>query len=94
MTISISRIYAIDDVETCILATGDNAQGLLREIEKAAEQLGAAPAAVAFSGQGAAATKRRPGRPPKNTEPEAAKAEAPKSDPAPALPSGVGTVLQ
>ena len=86
--ISVSRIYAIDDIETCILAQGDNAQGLLREVEKAAEQLGAAPAALSFSGSGVEKVKR--GRKPKGDE-TAVTQKAP--EPAPALPSGVSAAF-
>lgn len=54
--IEVSRIYVIDGNETCILVSGDNAQAALRNLDAAAEQLGAAPTPVPFSG---AAPKRQ-----------------------------------
>lgn len=83
MTLSISRIYAVDGIETCILAKGlqEDAQGLLRAVERAAEAIGAAPAPIPFSGATAPKTTRKK----KGDEP----AVTAKDEAAPALPLGV-----
>lgn len=83
VTLSISRIYAVDGVETCILAQGpqEDAQGLLRAVERAAEAIGAAPGPLAFSGATPPKTTRK-----KKGDEAAATA---KDEAAPALPLGV-----
>ena len=77
-TITISRIFAIDGVETNIAATSDNAQAALRLVETAAEHLGAAPGALPL-----VAAPKKQGRPMKELE-----AGVTAKDEAPALPAG------
>jgi hypothetical protein len=87
MTLSISRIYAVDGVETCILAEGEGAQALLRQVEAAAEQIGAAPNPLPFTG--AAAGKKPAARAKKTDDAVTAKV----AEGAPALPPGVATAF-
>ena len=87
VSITISRIYAIDGVETNIAATADNAQAGLRLVERAAEELGAAPNALPLVSD---KPKNKGGRPKKTSEPEVT-TDAPG---APALPAGVATAFE
>ena len=81
--ICISRIYAIDGTDTNITAEADNAQAALRLVEKAAEELGAAPEARNMTP--APKEKGKGGRPKKDAV--TAKAE----ETTPALPMVVET---
>ena len=75
--VAVSRIYLIDGVETNITTEGDNAQAALRNLERAAEELGAAPGALPLT----APPKGKGGRPKKD-------AAAPPEPEAPQLPAG------
>ena len=74
----VSRIYLIDGVETNITAEGDNAQAALRNLERAAEELGAAPGALPLT----ATAKSKGGRPKKDAPAATPEPEAPQ------LPAG------
>ena len=91
LIICVSRIYAIDGVETNITAEGDTAQAALRNLERAAEELGAAPGALPLTKQ--EAPKNKGGRPRKVVEDTPSAATADTVPEAPALPSGVATAF-
>ena len=76
--VAVSRIYLIDGVETNITAEGDNAQAALRNLERAAEELGAAPGALPLT----ATAKNKGGRPKKDAPAATPEPEAPQ------LPAG------
>ena len=78
--IALSRIYAVDGVDTNITVEAENVQAALRLLEKAADELGAAPEARNFAPPPA---KGKGGRPKK----DAVTAKA--GETTPALPSGI-----
>ena len=86
MSITLSRIYKIDDVETNIAATDDDPQAALRLLERAADILGTAPDALPIAAS--APTKNKGGRPKKAAEP------APPTEAIPPLPAGVATAFE
>ena len=82
MTVTISRIYLVDDIETNVAATSDDPQGALRIVERAAEAIGAAPKAV----NSTPAPRNRGGRPKATNGEVTAKPVEPSPPP---LPPGV-----
>lgn len=82
--ITISRIYIVDEDETCIQCQDEDAQAALRAVEAAAERVGARPKPGSF---GPAKATRAPR---KGKEEPAVTA---KPDAAPPLPAGVATVF-
>lgn len=82
--ITISRIYIVDEDETCIQCQDEDAQAALRAVEAAAERIGARPKPGSF-GPAKATRAPRKGK----DEP----AVTAKPDTAPPLPAGVATVF-